>query len=77
MIRFRNEIQQAPGNSARKHCHTVPRVALVTNIPAPYRVKVYNRIAADGRGSCKTRLMSRIYFTFRDVRRGWAQPLLA
>ncbi len=27
----------------------VPRVALVTNIPAPYRVPVFNRIARDGR----------------------------
>src|ERR1700674_5288906 len=32
-----------------KQRQTAPRVALVTNIPAPYRVPVYNRIAIDGR----------------------------
>ncbi len=49
VIRSSNEIQQAPGNSARQPSHSVPKVALVTNIPAPYRVPVYNRIAVDGR----------------------------
>ena len=49
VIHSGNEIQQAPGNSAYEHSRSVPRVALVTNIPAPYRVPVYNRIARDGR----------------------------
>ncbi len=49
VIHSSNGIQQAPGNPARQPSQSVPRVALVTNIPAPYRVPVYNRIVADGR----------------------------
>ncbi len=49
VIHFGNELRQAPDNVAREHSAAVPKVALVTNIPAPYRVPVYNRLARDGR----------------------------
>ncbi len=45
----RNGIRQAPGTAMRTKSQFVPRVALVANIPAPYRVPVFNRIARDGR----------------------------
>jgi len=44
-----NEIRQAPGTAAHTKSQFAPKVVLVTNIPAPYRVPVYNRIAADSR----------------------------
>jgi len=49
VIHSSNGIQQAPGNPARQPSRSVPRVAVVANIPAPYRVPVFNRIARDGR----------------------------
>jgi glycosyltransferase involved in cell wall biosynthesis len=48
-MRSSKEIQSPPDNALRARPHALPRVALVTNIPAPYRVPVYNRVVADGR----------------------------
>ena len=42
-------IQHALNDSVRKHSRSVPKVALVVNIPAPYRVPAYDRIVIDGR----------------------------
>jgi len=66
VIRFRNGTQQAPRNSTGTHFCSVPRVALVTNIPAPYRVPVYNRIALDGRID-----LTVIYCAEREPDRYW------
>ena len=66
MIRFRNGTQQSPRGSTRAHFCSVPRVALVTNIPAPYRVPVYNRIALDGRID-----LTVVYCAEREPDRHW------
>jgi len=51
LTRSSKEIQRTPDDAKRMRPRprALPRVALVTNIPAPYRVPVYNRVVADGR----------------------------
>ncbi len=49
VIHFSNGIQRAPADLVRKQSRSAPKVALVVNIPPPYRVPVFNRIVADGR----------------------------